>query len=90
MPLCPLTTQIIMVTWQMTYLGREFVGRETSWQQDNHILTPTIISSVRLSPNKRVAKGFYVMCEGPKISRVTLDGPKISRVMRDWTSQRDA
>ena len=39
---------------------------------------------------KRVAKGFCVTRDGPKISSVMRDGAKISRVMRDWTSQRDA
>ena len=37
----------------------------------------------------RVAKGFCVTRDGPKISSVTRDGAKISRVMRDRTSQRD-
>ena len=41
-------------------------------------------------PLQRVAKGFCVMRDGPKISSVTCDGAQISRVMRDWTSQRDA
>ena len=39
---------------------------------------------------ERVAKGFCVTCDGPKISSVMRDGGKISRVMRDWTSQHDA
>ena len=39
---------------------------------------------------KRVAKGFCVTRDGPKISSVMRDGAKISHVMRDWTSQRDA
>ena len=39
---------------------------------------------------KRVAKGFSVTRDGPKIRSVMRDGAKISRVMRDWTSQRDA
>ena len=42
------------------------------------------------SPITRVAKGFCVTRDGPKISSVTRDGAKINRVMRDWTSQRDA
>ena len=37
----------------------------------------------------RVAKGFFVTRDGPKINSVTRDGAKIRRVMRDWTSQRD-
>ena len=40
--------------------------------------------------NERVAKGFCVTRDGPKISSVTPDGAKISRVIWDWTSQRDA
>ena len=42
----------------------------------------------------RVAKGFCVTRDGPKISSAMRDGSddgaKISRVMRDWTSQYDA
>ena len=38
----------------------------------------------------RVAKGFCVTRDCPKISSVTRDGAKISRVKRDWTSQHDA
>ena len=40
--------------------------------------------------NKRVAKGFCVTRNGPKISSVMRDGAKITRVKRDWTSQCDA
>ena len=34
----------------------------------------------------RVAKGFCVTRDGPKISSVTRDGAKISRVMPDITT----
>ena len=37
----------------------------------------------------RVAKGFCVTCDGPKISSVMCDGAKISCVMLVWISQRD-
>ena len=37
----------------------------------------------------RVAKGFCVTRDGPKIISVTRDGAKLNRVMRDWTSQGD-
>ena len=44
----------------------------------------------RLLTFLRVAKGFCVTRDGPKISSVTRDGAKINHVMWDWTSQRDA
>ena len=53
------------------------------------LFAETLCVTLKACPRMRVAKGFFVTRDGPKISSVTRDGAKISCVMRDWKSHRD-
>ena len=64
-------------------------GLEYSYGKISSPVTESSVAKTEISVT-RVAKGFCVTRDGPKISSVTRDRAQISRVMRDWTSQRDA